>query len=498
MGIFPLSIELERMGYMKLKHKAAIGVGILVALIIGMITSIAILDARSNEIENNERYVTSELNVAAGTVNDFLNESIKITEDLARYTQSTIKNNNFDIETFNDLLKQTLSDHDRIYGIWLRLEDSKYVVPGSIYTDTGAYDPYFYREGDQVEYTGLKAAGWLENEVDGAFYYDAYNSGEIYMYEPIVWEINGVDVEMVTVAYPIIVNNQVEGAIGIDISIDYLNQYMSSLTIYDSGQFLISYTGDYESDNFTDYSDLSLAYTLGNPGNWRIFVDIPEDEMLDFTAALVKLIAIGAVGIIIAMTLIVFILNNILKPVTYMTNSLEEISEFNLKIDSSEKAIKYSKRNDEIGAMTRSIRKLERNFVDLIQTISDKSQLLASSSEELTATTNISVESAEEIATTIDEISRGAVSQAQDTEKGAENISLMGELVNEDKRHRQELNSSTSEIDVLKDEGLEVLSDLIEKTEVTNTSIQEIMDVIEKTKGSASEIETKSLNLNLS
>ncbi|MBN2795664.1 MAG: methyl-accepting chemotaxis protein [Clostridia bacterium] len=480
---------------MKLKYKAVLSVGILVALIIGSITSIAILDARANEINNNERYVSSELNVAAGTVNDFFNESIKITRDLARFTESAIKNNSFDIDTFNDLLKQTLTDHERIYGIWLRLEDSKYVVPGSQYTDTGAYDPYFYREGDQVEYTGLKAAGWLENEVDGAFYYDTYNSGKIFMYEPIVWDINGVDVEMVTIAYPIVVNNKIEGAVAIDMSIDYLNQYMSNLTIYESGKFSISYTGDYASDNFTDYIDLSFNYSLGNPGNWRVYVDIPKDEMLDFTEELIKLIGIGSVGIIIAVVLILFILNNILKPVTYMTQSLEAISEYNLKIDTSEKALKYSKRNDEIGAMTRSIGKLETNFVELIQSILDKSQLVASSSEELTATTNISVESAEEISRTIDDISKGAVSQANDTEKGAENISAMGELVNMDKHHRQALNASTKEIDVLKDEGLEVLRDLIEKTDITNASIIEIMDVIEKTKGSASEIESKSMNI---
>jgi methyl-accepting chemotaxis protein len=193
--------------------------------------------------------------------------------------------------------------------------------------------------------------------------------------------------------------------------------------------------------------------------------------------------------------LIGLILNNILTPVTYMTHSLERIADYNLKIDNSEKALSYAKRKDEIGAMTRSVHKLEDNFIELIRNILDKAQHLASSSEELTATTNISVQSAEEVARAIDEIARGAISQAQDTEKGAENVSAMGELVTTDKAHREALNISTKRIDVLKEEGLTVLKDLVEKTRLTNEAMNEIMDVIEKTSGSASEIETKSMNI---
>jgi len=480
---------------MKLKHKAMTLVGVLVAVIIGLVTIISIFDARTNEIKSNERYVNSELKAAAGTVVDFFNESIKITETLERVTRMAIINNSFDIDTFNGLLKETLLEHDRIYGIWLRLEDSKYVEPGNEYTSSGAYNPYFYREGDQVEYTGLKEAGWLENEVDGAFYYDAYNSGKIYVYEPTVWEVNGEDVEMVTIAYPIIVNGKIEGALAIDMTIDFINEYVGNLTIYDTGKFDLVYDGNFESTDFSAYEGLDLAYEIGNPADWRIYVTIPEKEMLDFTSELMKLSAVGIIGIISAVVLIGIILSNILRPVTFMTNKLEKIADYNLKNDSNEKVFKYVKRKDEIGAMARSIGKLEQNFVDLIQSILDKAQHLASSSEELTATTTTSVQSAGEVARAIDQIAKGAISQAKDTEKGAENVGAMGELVNTDKLHREALNDSTKKIDLLKKEGLDVLRDLVEKTQITNLAINEIMDVIEKTSGSASVIETKSMNI---
>ncbi|MBM7561438.1 hypothetical protein [Fusibacter tunisiensis] len=61
---------------MKINQKAMLVVGIMVALIISVVTHVSIIDARSNEIQNNEKYVTSELKVATSTVNDFLNETL--------------------------------------------------------------------------------------------------------------------------------------------------------------------------------------------------------------------------------------------------------------------------------------------------------------------------------------------------------------------------------------------------------------------------------------
>lgn len=480
---------------MKLKLKAMISVGVLVAIIIGAVTTISIMDARANDIKNNQRYVQSELKVASGTINDFLNESIKITSDLERFTKMAIVNNTFDIDTFNALLKETLMDHQRIYGIWMRLEDPKYVEPGNLYTQSGAYNPYFYREGNTIAYTGLKEAGWLENEVDGAFYYDAYNSGKIFVYEPVVWEIDGEDVEMITITHPIIVNGKVEGAVAIDMTIEFINDYVGQLTIYDTGKFALVYDGIYESNQFTQYEPIALAYEIGNPDDWRIYVDIPPKEMTNFITELIKLSSVGIVGIILAVVLISFILNSVLTPVSYMTDTLEKIADYNLKIDRSERADAYAKRSDEIGAMTRSVRKLENNFIELINEIMTKSELLASSSEELTATTNLSLRSAEEVSRAIDEIAKGAINQAEDTEKGALSANSMEKLVSADNLHRDALNTSTREIDSLKEEGLVALKDLVEKTRITNEAIKEIMDVIERTSGSASEIETKSMNI---
>lgn len=480
---------------MKIKQKAMLAVGFLVALIISVVTLVSILDARSNEIQNNEKYVTSELKVATSTVNDFLNESIKITEDLARFTRVAIENDHFEIETFNALLNETLEEHQRIYGIWMRLESPKYVESGNLYTSSGAYNPYFYREGDSVAYVGLKEAGWLENEVDGAFYYDSYNSGNIFVYEPVVWEIDGADVEMVTIAYPIIVDGKVEGALAIDMTIDYINEYIGALSIYESGKFSLIYDGQYTSDQFVQHETIDLAYEIGNPADWRVYVDIPESEMLDFSSVIVKLSGVGLVGIVFAVILIGIILSSILNPVTDMTGLLEKIADYDLKIDSTGKSTNYSKRKDEIGAMSRSIQKLENNFIQLIHDILEKSEHLASSSQELTATTQVSVQSAEEVSRAINEISKGAINQAEDTEKGAESVNAMGNLVVQDKTHRLDLNASTESIDTLKEEGLLTLKELVEKTEVTKDAIVEIMDVIEKTSGSANEIKMKSLNI---
>lgn len=110
-----------------------------------------------------------------------------------------------------------------------------------------------------------------------------------FVYEPAVWEIDGADVKMIKIAYPIIVDEKVEGALAIDMTIDYINEYIGALSIYESGKFSLIYDGQYTSNQFVQHETIDLAYEIGNPADWRVYVDIPESEMLDFTSVILKL-----------------------------------------------------------------------------------------------------------------------------------------------------------------------------------------------------------------
>lgn len=125
-------------------------------------------------------------------------------------------------------------------------------------------------------------------------------------------------------------------------------------------------------------------------------------------------------------------------------------------------------RNDEIGMLSNSFQRIIDNLRAFIKRTSETSEQLALSSKELTISSEQSAISANEVAKVIEDIAQGATQQAVDTENGAKHISDLGELVEHNEDFLRELNISTTEIDRLKDEGFEILRELIKNTESNN------------------------------
>src|SRR5699024_72211 len=75
-------------------------------------------------------------------------------------------------------------------------------------------------------------------------------------------------------------------------------------------------------------------------------------------------------------------------------------------------------KDDEFGEISKSANKMKISIRNMVESIMDKSQLLASHSEELTATTYKSSKSADEISQTISFITENSTNQAADVEIG--------------------------------------------------------------------------------
>lgn len=477
---------------MGIRLKAMILCGIVAISIIGSVTIVALLDAREAEILNNERYIESELGLTTNNINTFFNDNISIVENIGEMLTAAIETDNFQVNTFNSVLLNLMNKHDIIYGAWIRLEDSRFAEEDTIYTYTGVYDPYFYRDGDSVEYVGLEAAGWLDDEVEGAFYYDTFRSGEIHLYEPVIWEIDGQDVEMVTIAYPVIANGRVEGAVAIDIETTDINDYISSLTIYDSGHYKLIYDQQHETDNFVAYNEIAPAYNLGHELNWRVYVDIPPEEMLDYRDRLIKISVIGFIGILIAILLLNLLLKNILSPVVYLTKRVQQMAEYDLTGHNDTRSVALANRHDEIGAMAVALTAMRENIVGLIKSIKDSALQLTSSSEELSATSHQVSMSATEVARTIEEISKGAVEQAENTEEGALRVKQLEKAIEKEISMINLLNHSSEKVHQMRKEGDEIVTTVVEKNKHSSKAVRDIRKVIMNTNESAHKIQSAS------
>ncbi len=195
----------------------------------------------------------------------------------------------------------------------------------------------------------------------------------------------------------------------------------------------------------------------------------------------------------LAIILLVIILRNILlKPVQSMTSILDKFSRYDFTLDESSSYKKLENRNDEIGVMAKSITTVRNNLVDLVSKVFNLSQDLASSAGNLSEISEQSEIAADEVARAIEEIANSATEQAKDTENGVVNIEHLGKQIEDNEQGVAELYNVSNEINILKNEGLEIVKELVENTETSNQSLVEIYNVIVGTNESATNIEKAS------
>ncbi|AOY77955.1 methyl-accepting chemotaxis protein [Clostridium formicaceticum] len=206
-------------------------------------------------------------------------------------------------------------------------------------------------------------------------------------------------------------------------------------------------------------------------------------------AAINRNILVIAFSGVIAFMLLGFILFTISNAAIKTINKLKEQMNFMASGDfSNDVAEDLINKQDELGEIAEAIRSMQTSIRDIVKNVIDKAQQVAASSEQLTATSQHSATTANEVASTIEEIAKGADHQAKDTEEGVLSITHLGEIVMKNKDYIQDLNHSTERVNQLKNEGLAIVKDLVEKTDISSKSSEEVQRVIINTNESAGKI----------
>lgn len=226
---------------------------------------------------------------------------------------------------------------------------------------------------------------------------------------------------------------------------------------------------------------------------WALAVGAYESDILAGLNRLKSSVFIGiVVFVVLGLVIAIFLGGSISKPIVEYSKVIEKLSDYDLRFDENSKALKYLKRKDEIGDIGNSLANMQKNLINLIKQIADTSQQVASSSEELTATSEQSSIASEEVARAIEDIARGASEQAKDTETGAMNIQELGRLIERNKQDIDNLTNAANEINKLKDEGLNIIKDLVKKTKSSGEAAKGVNEIIINTNESAEKIENAS------
>jgi len=226
---------------------------------------------------------------------------------------------------------------------------------------------------------------------------------------------------------------------------------------------------------------------------WVLAVGAHESDALAGLNRLRQVFIIGTI-VFVAIGMIVSVLlgKHISKPIVEYFKIIEELSNYDLRFNEKSKALKYINRKDEIGQIGTSLINMKENLKKLVMQISHISEQVSSSSDELSATIQQTSIASEEISRAIEDISQGASDQASDTEKSAVIAEELGDLIDRNQKDVDNLVSAIEAIRNLKDEGLDVVKDLVEKTKSSGEAVEGINSVILSTNEKAEKIQAAS------
>lgn len=507
------------MGVKSIKTKLVVFIVAIVAIVFIASMSYTILKFKDSQIDSAKQNMLMLSQEAAELIDGTNEKAAVLSQTMKNYQETSSFGERARSENF---AKTILENNPYIYGAYFAYEpnidgqDSKSKGLSLGHDENGRFLPYWYRDGSNLVLSPI--TGTEESD----FYQGPKNNNSLTITEPYLYD----GTMMLSITNPITINGKFAGIAGVDIATNEVNSMFKRYNEnYKTAEvYLISPGG-----NFISATDESLigqpltkkgqldkilqpvlkemkanilpentdnekmyAYAPVEHGSWLVVMAVDKKEILaeanKVTMSLSILLVCGLLILIVAITLIA---RSIANPITNLSGLIGKLSNYDLTSNEAELA-RYLTRKDEIGTIANALATMQTNFVSLIKNISQTSQQVASSSEELTATSLQTSASTEEVAKTIEEIASGANSQARDTEDGVGKINDLGDLIERNQEYLNELNTSTNHVDLLKNEGITIVKDLVEKTELNTKAATRINEIIDNTNKSAEKIENSS------
>lgn len=229
-----------------------------------------------------------------------------------------------------------------------------------------------------------------------------------------------------------------------------------------------------------------ISYCPVEDTDWTIAIEAPIEEVLkELKAMKSSIIIVQGVVLVLSIMLIYFFGSLLTKPLTIMKDYANRMADSDFTNDISEELID---RKDEMGQLASSFNDMTGNFRKLILEIKHSANTVASSAEELSEMTKQSSYSSEEVSRVIEEMAKGAMNQAKDTEDGYDKANRLGEIIETEIDHIRELNKASEEVVSVIDEGLGVINNLTDKTNESGKAIKDIFEIIVKTNESSEKI----------
>lgn len=219
-----------------------------------------------------------------------------------------------------------------------------------------------------------------------------------------------------------------------------------------------------------------------------VFAGLPSSEVDAFIGQ--KIIVIAVVSVVILIFVLVVALYFSLQmagAIKKAEHVIDELGKGNLKITVDERA---KKRRDEIGFMTRQLELLISELDRIITNVKKSSELLYGKGNSLQEMARQTSDSTDEISRAVEDVSKGAMNQADETEKASNNIETMGRMITEIVASMENLGRTSQEMKDANDESTIIIGELSLSNDRTTEAIHKIGEQVHTTNESVQAIRT--------
>lgn len=201
-----------------------------------------------------------------------------------------------------------------------------------------------------------------------------------------------------------------------------------------------------------------------------VFAGLPHDEGLATYNAVIKVLIITSVlFLILSIAMGLVASTSIMRGLQEAGRAVKAVAagELTVEIDG-----KYIHRKDEIGELCRAVEGMKNELRFIIEDINGHANELLNSAVALDDNAQATLTTVDNVDKAVNEIADGATSQAKDAIRAAENVTVMGEMLEATNRNIDDLNDNAR---IMKESSEQATDSLDELMHIN----QEVMDAIE-------------------
>lgn len=215
------------------------------------------------------------------------------------------------------------------------------------------------------------------------------------------------------------------------------------------------------------------AYYVTDRGHCILVISADESDILQSVRRVTMIGSVCAVVLVVVFSVFAYLfVNSTITPIKRVTEIVGRLAHMDFtEIEGQDKLVK---RTDETGMMSRAVAELRAQLAEIVSSLRQQSTQLFSASESLHTNASETASTVEQVEKAVSEISEGASSQADETQKATENVILMGNMVEETSREVANLISNADHMKKASDEATATLAAL----EKINQHAKEAIDVI--------------------